>query len=237
MSPAKEDLVVTMLSDLTRALRKPRSERRWGMVIDKRKCTGCYACTVACIAEYKLPPGVVYRPVMEKEHGSYPNVTREFIPRPCMHCDNPPCVKGCPVKATYKREDGIVVIDYDLCIGCRTCLVNCPYGARTYDRGRFYTEGTPVLEAYEKEDFYEYGRRRNRKNNASPIGNARKCHFCTSRIEAGVLPLCVTSCLGRATYFGDLNDPAALVNSVVVGRNVEVLKEHLATRPKVVYIS
>lgn len=238
MYPKKEDLVVTMLNDLERAMKKPRASRRWGMVIDKKKCTGCYACTVACVAEYKLPPGVVYRPVMEKETGTYPNVVREFIPRPCMQCDNPPCVKNCPVTATYKREDGVVVIDYDKCIGCRTCLVNCPYGARTFDLGKFYTQGTPRLEPYEQADFYEYNLVRNRKQEGnSPIGNVRKCHFCTNRIEAGLLPLCVTSCLGRATYFGDWNDPKALLNKVIAGRNSEVLKEHLGTRPKVLYLS
>jgi len=237
MTAKKEDLVVTMLADLDRALKRPRSARQWGMVIDKKRCSGCYACTVACVAEYKLPPGVVYRPVMEYETGSYPNVTREFVPRPCMQCENPPCVKGCPVNATYKREDGIVVIDYDKCIGCRTCLVNCPYGARTYDLGEFYTAKTPKLEPYETADFYEYNRKRNRKDGDSPVGNARKCHFCTNRIEAGVLPLCVTSCLGRATFFGDLKDPDALVNKVVRGRNVEILKAHLGTRPKVLYLS
>jgi len=237
MAAHTQDLVVTMLADLKRALKRPRSARRWGMVIDKKKCSGCYACTIACVAEYKLPPGVVYRPVMEYEHGRYPNVVREFVPRPCMQCENPPCVKGCPVNATYKREDGIVVVDYDKCIGCRTCLVNCPYGARTYDRGGFYTDKTPKLAPYETAEFYEYNQARSRKDGGSPIGNARKCHFCTNRIEAGVLPLCVTSCLGRATYFGDLNDPDALVNKVIRGRNIEILKAHLGTKPKVLYLS
>lgn len=237
MGTKKEDLVVTMLDDLDRALSKPLKDRSWGMVIDKTKCTGCYACTVACVAEYKLPPGVVYRPVMETESGSFPNVNREFIPRPCMQCEDPPCVRGCPVEATYQREDGIVVMDYDKCIGCRTCLVNCPYGARTYDLGKYYTEDTPQQEAYETADVYEYGKTYNRKNGESPIGNVRKCHFCTSRLEAGVLPLCVTSCIGRATYFGDFNDPNALVNKVMQGRSTERLKVHLGTKPRVIYLS
>lgn len=237
MQLTKEDLVVTMLHDLERTLKKSRSKRRWGMVIDKKKCTGCYACTVSCVAEYKLPPGVVYRPVLETETGKYPNVTREWTPRPCMQCDNPPCVKGCPVNATFKREDGIVVVDYDKCIGCRTCITSCPYGARTFDLGGFYTENTPQLAPYETEDFYEYNEARNRKSKDSPMGNARKCHFCTNRLEVGLLPLCVVSCLGRATYFGDLNDPEALVNKIIVGRNTETLKAHLGTHPKVIYLT
>jgi len=238
MVPKMEDPVVTMLDDLAKALKRPRSKRKWGMVIDKKKCSGCHACTVACVSEYKLPPGVVYRPVMEKEIGKYPNVTREFTPRPCMQCDDPPCVKPCPVNATFKRSDGIVVIDYNKCIGCRSCVASCPYGARTIDLGQYYTENTPRLEQYEITQTYEYNKSWNRsKKNESPIGNAHKCHFCTNRIAEGLLPLCVTTCLGRATYFGDLNNPDALVSRVLRGRNVEILKEELGTHPKVYYLT
>src|SRR3990172_3554784 len=117
----REDPLLRMQADLKRALKKPVEQRRWVMVIDLRKCAGCSACTVACISENKLPPGVVYRPVMDEEFGTYPNVTRRFLPRPCMQCDSPPCVPVCPVNATHKGEDGIVVIDYERCIGCRYC--------------------------------------------------------------------------------------------------------------------
>jgi tetrathionate reductase subunit B len=229
--------VMAMLEDLERALKKPRDRRLWGMVIDLRKCTGCNTCTVACIAEYKLPPGVVYRPVMEMEYGEYPNVVREFIPRPCMHCENPPCLRTCPVGATYKRDDGVVVIDYNRCIGCRSCIVNCPYGARTFDKGDYYTADTTGLQPYETAKIFEMNRAFQRKGtHRSPIGNARKCHFCTNRVESGLLPLCVTSCLGRATYFGDTKDPDALVSKIKRGRTVMVLKRELGTNPKVLYI-
>ncbi len=116
---ASEDVLLRMQRDLERALRKPVAQRKWGMVIDTRKCVGCSACTVACVMENKLPPGVVYRPVIDMEVGEYPNVSRKFLPRPCMQCDKPPCVPVCPVGATWKRPDGIVVIDYNACIGCR----------------------------------------------------------------------------------------------------------------------
>ena len=132
-----EDPLIRMQEDLKRALKKPVEQRRWVMLLDLRKCVGCSACTIACIAENKLPPGVVYRPVLEEEIGTYPNVTRRFVPRPCMQCDNPPCVNVCPVNATYKRPDGIVAINYDDCIGCRYCITACPYSARTFDSGRF----------------------------------------------------------------------------------------------------
>ncbi len=138
---ASEDVLIRMQRDLERALRKPVAQRKWGMVIDTRKCVGCSACTVACVMENKLPPGVVYRPVIDMEVGEYPNVSRKFLPRPCMQCDKPPCVPVCPVGATWKRPDGIVVIDYNACIGCRYCITACPYQARTYDFGEDWAEG------------------------------------------------------------------------------------------------
>lgn len=234
--PAGDNLLLRMQRELQRALKKPIEQRRWVMVIDLRKCIGCSACTIACVAENKLPPGVVYRPVLDEEFGEYPNVTRRFTPRPCMQCDNPPCVPVCPVKATYKRPDGIVEIDYNKCIGCRYCLPACPYGARTADFGEFFTLGTPEVAAYEKQPNFEYGREWKREGNKSPVGNARKCHFCIHRLEAGMLPACVTTCIGYATYFGDANDPESLVSELIAKPSVVRLKEELGTKPKVYYL-
>ncbi len=231
-----DDPIIRMQEDLKRALAKPIDQRRWAMVLDLRKCVGCSSCTVACIAENKLPPGVVYRPVLEEEIGTFPNVARHFVPRPCMQCDNPPCVPVCPVAATYKRPDGIIEIDYDVCIGCRYCITACPYSARTFDSGRFYTSGTPQLEAYEKLPNFEYGVSLDRSQGGSPIGNARKCTFCAHRLDAGMLPACTTTCIGRATYFGDANDPQALVSQLIASPNVTRLKEEMGTEPKVYYL-
>jgi molybdopterin-containing oxidoreductase family iron-sulfur binding subunit len=242
-----EDPLVRMQEDLKRALKKEVKARRWVMVIDLRKCVGCSACTIGCVVENKLPPGVVYRPVLEEELGTYPNVTRRFVPRPCMQCDNPPCVNVCPVGATYKRTDGIVAIDYNDCIGCRYCLTACPYSARTFDAGRHYLAGTPhtptsVMSAvkamaYEESPAFEYGVAWERKNDDSPIGNARKCQFCTHRLDAGMLPACTTTCIGRATYFGDANDPESLVADLIGSANVMRLKEEMGTEPRVYYLA
>ncbi|MFQ5649934.1 MAG: 4Fe-4S dicluster domain-containing protein [bacterium] len=241
-----EDPIIRMIRDLKRALAKPIEKRKWSMVIDLRKCTGCHSCTVSCVAENKLPPGVVYRPVMEEEIGTFPNVTHRFTPRPCMQCEEPPCVPVCPVSATWKRPDGIVHIDYDQCIGCRYCITACPYSARTFDTGRFYTENAPKAafayvggdnaRVYEESPTYDYGQARPRVDNKSPIGNARKCHFCVHRIEKGMLPECVVTCIGRATFFGDANDPRSLVAELMGKPNVTHLKEEMGTKPKVHYL-
>jgi Fe-S-cluster-containing dehydrogenase component len=242
----QKDVLVRMHDELQRALKKKPEERRWVMVIDLRKCVGCHACTIACVAENKLPPGVVYRPVLDEEFGSYPNVTRRFIPRPCMQCDEPPCVPVCPVNATYKNKEGVTVVDYDQCIGCRYCVTACPYGARTFDFGLTYTENTPDsfpflfgqsnADDYERHANYEYGKNRQREGEKSPIGNVRKCHFCLHRLAEGMLPACTTTCIGRATLFGDANDPDSLVVEMIASPNVMRLKEELGTEPRVYYL-
>ena len=232
------NILERMLEDLSRALAKPMDQRRWVMVIDLQKCIGCQACTASCQAENNLPPGVVYRPVVEQEEGEFPNVRKRFTPRPCMQCANPPCTPVCPVSATYKRPDGIVAVDYDVCIGCRYCLVACPYNARTTDFGEFHGDGTPEIMDYETRPNFEYGRpwQREPGQSDSPIGNAHKCHFCLHRIENGLLPACVTTCLGGATYFGDYQDAESLVHELVgSGRTMRLLEE-MGTEPMTFYL-
>lgn len=231
-----EDPLIRMMRDLQKALAKPIEERKWSMVIDLRKCTGCHACTIACIAENKLPPGVVYRPVIDEELGTYPDLLRRFLPRPCMQCEKPPCTPVCPVNATYKRPDGIVVIDYNKCIGCKYCITACPYGARSYDFGENYSDQAPSISEAEEVPSFEYKRVWKREGHKSPIGNARKCHFCLHRIEKGLLPQCVSSCIGRATFFGDRNDKESLVSELILKPNVMRLKEELGAEPNVYYV-
>jgi len=247
-----EDPLLRMERELARAMAKPVEQRKWVMVIDQRKCVGCHACTIRCVAENHLLPGVVYRPVVTEETGEYPNTKLRFLPRPCMQCEEPPCVPVCPVKATWRRPDGVTVVDYDQCIGCRYCLPACPYGARTSDFGRYYTEGAaagaptgenrPVAGAaphmaYEDAPNNELGKSWSREGHQSPVGNARKCHFCLHRLEAGQLPTCVSTCIGRATYFGDANDSGSLVTELVAKQSVYTLLPHKGTKPRVFYIA
>jgi Fe-S-cluster-containing dehydrogenase component len=246
ISGAPIDQLERMRTDLLRALTKPVAERRWVMVIDLRACVGCHGCTIACVAENKLPPGVVYRPVIEEEIGRYPNVSRRFIPRPCMQCDNPPCTGVCPVSATFTNEHGVVEVDYEQCIGCRACIAACPYGARTFDFGYTYTANTPSAAmmlgaeqavSYEQTSTFEYSKVHARRDlHDSPVGNVRKCHFCMHRVLNGQLPACVTTCIGRATFFGDANDPESLVSELIARPNVMRLKEELGTEPRVYYL-
>ncbi|MBI5248713.1 MAG: 4Fe-4S dicluster domain-containing protein [Desulfomonile tiedjei] len=245
-----EDEHVRMQRELVKAMAKPVEKRHWAMVIDTRKCVGCHACTIGCVAENKLPPGVVYRPVVIREIGEYPHVQIRFLPRPCMQCDNPSCVPVCPVKATWKRPDGVVAIDYDKCIGCRYCLNACPYGARTSDFGRYYSADAAVgastgkdrpldgsaASQWEHEPNNEYAKSWNRKGHHSPAGNARKCHFCLHRLEVGQLPMCVTTCIGRATYFGDSNDSESLVSELIIRNNCQTLLQHLGNKPQCYYL-
>ncbi|GAB7028385.1 4Fe-4S dicluster domain-containing protein [Geotalea toluenoxydans] len=241
----EKDILIVMQEDLERALKKPAEERRWAMLLDLRKCVGCHACTIACVSENKLPPKLYYRPVFEYEQGKYPKVNRSYLPKPCMQCDNPPCVAACPVKgpdgATWKETkgigNGIVPVNYAKCIGCGKCVPACPYQARTMDDGSYHTAGTPQLQVYETLPSFEYGKKWPRKGKDQPIGNARKCHFCIHRLANGMLPQCITTCIGRVGYFGDESDPKSLIAQVKKGNKIQILKKKLGTAPRVYYIA
>jgi len=244
--PAGDGPLLRMQRDIQHALKKPVDQRGWVMVIDGRKCVGCNACTVSCVAENAAPPGVTYRTVPEVEIGDYPNVKRYFMPTQCMQCDKPPCLEEAnrvsPGSIT-KRPDGVVAIDYRKFRGKKAfnaAAKACPYKALYYDDGRFFTDGTPALQPYEKRDSYEYGAawKRVKGQNTAPVGGGRKCHFCLHRLGASMVPACVSTCVGRAMFFGDIKDPQSLVSELLAKHKDKVLRirENRGTEPRVYYI-
>ena len=208
---------------------------RWAMVADLRRCVGCQTCTAACKQANATPPGVQWRRVVDLEVGEYPDVRRAFVPVGCMHCDDPPCMHVCPTTATRKRADGIVTVDYDLCIGCAYCAVACPYQARyKTDHPSFaYGEAMPS----EQQGF-----------DARRIGVATKCNFCVDRIDSGLAqglvpgvdpdatPACVNSCIAKALHFGDAEDPESNISKLLAENQFFRMHEELGTEPGFYYL-
>jgi molybdopterin-containing oxidoreductase family iron-sulfur binding subunit len=232
--------LMRMQQDVKRAMSKPLSSRSWMMVVDPRRCIGCNACTVACKSENVTPPGVSYRTVKEIETGKFPNISRIFKPVNCAQCDNPPCMKAAPPGAIYKRPDGIVAVDYAKFTSreaFEAARRACPYSALYYDDGSFYTEDTPGgVQPFETRQFDEYESKYERKHGEEPMGSVRKCHFCLHRLNAGMLPACVSTCIGGAMYFGDKNDPQSLVSEMLAWHYIFDINETMNTRPRLVFV-
>ena len=198
---------------------------RYGMVIDLQKCSGCNSCTVACRAEQGTPAGIHFHKVMKYEAGKYPNARMKFLPMPCMHCQDPPCQKVCPTGATHIHPDGPVLIDETKCIGCRACMVACPYESRQFlwEIRSYYPGSLPT--PYEK-----------LKHKGFEKGTVVKCNFCLHRLEEGRLPACVATCPMTARTFGDLDAPASDVAQLIVRHGGTRFREELRTEPSVYYI-
>ncbi len=210
---------------------------RWGMVADLERCVGCQTCTASCKHTNATAPAVQWRKVLDLEVGVYPAVKRVFVPVGCMHCEDPPCMHVCPSTATGQRPDGIVTIDYDICIGCAYCAVACPYQAR-------YKVDGPS---------FAYGGRAGMKNEArredpSRLGVAQKCTFCSDRVDYGLAngltpgidtqatPACVNSCIADALHFGNLKDPASNVSKLLDTHQTFRMHTELGTNPGFHYI-
>lgn len=212
---------------------KGSSPHSWAMVIDQAKCTGCGYCTLACRAHNDVPPEISWNRVIEAGQVGDRSV---FLSRPCMHCEHAPCVEVCPVGASYYRPDGIVMMDYDRCIGCRYCEVACPYGGRAFNWEQF-SGPNPAVPTWGQP---EVPRR--------PRGVVEKCSFCYQRIDRGLAlgltpgvdqeatPACVVACPVGARVFGDLSDPDSQVNKLLADYPAYRLREDLGTNPRVYYL-
>lgn len=209
---------------------------RYVMVADLRRCVGCQTCTAACKVTNATMPGVQWRRVVDMEVGQYPNVQRSFVPVGCQHCSDPPCMAVCPSTATGQRADGLVTIDYDLCIGCAYCAVACPYEAR-------YKVEHPTFAYGDQPTDWEAKRFK-----PEMIGVAQKCTFCAETIDAGVAagatpgvdpeatPACVNACISGALSFGDRDDPDSPVSRLLKTNRHFRMHEHLGTDPGFYYI-
>lgn len=214
---------------------------RWGMVIDLVKCTRCHACIAACRIEHFLPLRVTWPRLIAVETETAGKGWLSTMPVRCNQCQDAPCVKVCPTEATTQREDGIVVIDSNKCIGCRYCVIACPYQNRTFlskDKHPGYFPG------YEKTAFEIKGE----ELYPHQVGTTEKCNFCVERIDAGLekglrpgidreaTPACVNVCQARAMTFGNLDDPDSNVSSLIRERHGFQLQSEYGTNPSVYYV-
>jgi dimethyl sulfoxide reductase iron-sulfur subunit len=201
---------------------------RWGMVFDLKRCIGCNACVVACKTENLLPEDIFFTRTFVTEVGSFPNVRRIYIPTLCNHCEDAPCERACPSGATYTRDDGIVMVNQDTCIGCNACAVACPYDARsqlTKDKlAQSYFRGSE-LAAFEKN-----------RSERWQAGAVAKCDFCSGRVDKGLQPACVAVCPTEARIFGDLNDLESAPSKLIRERNGKPPLPEKNTSPKVFYV-
>jgi len=226
---------------------------KYAMAVDLEKCQGCRGCMTACKVENNTVEGNFWMYVFRFEEGDYPNTEMSFLPRPCQHCDNAPCVKVCPVGARFKREDGLVLTDADRCIGCRYCELACPYGVNYFnweqpekaqyaivdwqdDSLEAVTGG--AVPPYKNPDLDQlWGpEQRRTAGGAHGKGIMEKCTFCVQRVERGLQPACVETCPTNALVFGDVDDPNTPVSKYLNEKQTWQLLEDAGTQPSVFYI-
>ncbi|ABI57767.1 4Fe-4S dicluster domain-containing protein [Alkalilimnicola ehrlichii MLHE-1] len=235
---------------------------KWGMVIDLEKCTGCQACTIACGMENNLLPGEHWQDVLYYSEGQLPDHELKWLPRPCMQCEDATCVTVCPTGATYKDAEagGVVFIDWDRCIGCKYCIVACPYGVR-FSTAELKTQSPDMREVFPSGDGHTWNppwrapdSRDNPKRGIGipPKNVVSKCTFCHHRTSTAPAdtadldpsnpdlrehtPACVVTCAPGARYFGDLNNPNSQVSKLIAEHNGQPVLSHLKNKPQVYYL-
>jgi molybdopterin-containing oxidoreductase family iron-sulfur binding subunit len=221
----------------TATIGEPIVGKRWAMIVDLQACRkeeGCRDCIKAChethnVPDFGNPKDEVKWIWREPFHGAFPNQEHEYLRHGlreeevlvfCNHCDNPPCTRVCPTQATWKRADGIVMMDWHRCIGCRYCIAACPYGSRSFN----WRDPRPFI-AEIRPDFPTRTR-----------GVVEKCTFCDERLALGLPPACVESCKSKCLVFGDLEDPDSEVREALRTRHAIRRKPGLGTQPEVYYL-
>lgn len=217
----------------------PQDGVSFGYALNLSACIGCRKCAEACHHEnnHDRATNNSYIRVLEMEQGSFdmgrgrvdydhavPAPGKYYMPVQCHQCDDAPCVTVCPVEATWKEKDGIVVVDYDWCIGCRYCEAACPYHARRFN---WKAPEIPAAEINPQQGYLS--------NRIRPQGVVEKCTFCLHRTRKGLLPACLEACPTGARVFGNLLDPESEIRWVLEHKRVYVLKEELGTRPRFFY--
>jgi Fe-S-cluster-containing dehydrogenase component len=211
---------------------------RWAMAVDLKKCwsspEGCRDCIDACHRIHNVPVlgtlkevvkwiwTIPYQEVFPEHDLEYSeeNYGNEQTVLLCNHCDDPPCIKYCPTRATWRREDGIVMMDFHRCIGCRYCMAGCPYGSRSFN----WRDPRPFIKKINP----EYPTRTR--------GVVEKCNFCVERLDQGLVPACVEACKEKALTFGDLKKPESEIRKVLQHRIIYQRQPELGTKPKVYYM-
>jgi molybdopterin-containing oxidoreductase family iron-sulfur binding subunit len=216
-----------LLTAISVSDKKQRAKVKWGMVIDLNKCLlDCDECVkacrqennIACTEDKKRDVHLIRKVKIEREYPVHSGEKSVLLL--CNHCDDPPCAQACPVQATYKRDDGIVIVDHHRCIGCRYCMISCPYNARYFN--------------YRENSIWS-----NKNHPKSSHGVPESCDFCAHLLRLGKKPACVAACEGigiGAITFGDLNSPDSDISRLIANNTAKGIREDLGTKPKVYYI-